>query len=51
MPTTRARSLAAVKEGDVIYAIAAGGQEKLLLVYKTTPDTITAPPGDVRDEG
>jgi hypothetical protein len=42
MPTTRARSLAAVKEGDVIYAIAAGGQEKLLLVYKTTPDTIMA---------
>ena len=42
MQTTRTRSLAAVKEGDVIYAIAAGGQEKLMLVYRTTPDTIFA---------
>lgn len=42
MRATRAQSLAAVKEGDIVYAIAAGGQEKLMLVYRTTPDTIFA---------
>lgn len=42
MRATRAQSLAAVKQGDIVYAIAAGRQEKLMLVYETTPDTIFA---------
>jgi hypothetical protein len=42
MRATRAQSLAAVKQGDIVYAIAAGGQEKLMLVYRATRDTIFA---------
>lgn len=42
MQPTRDRILSAIKEGDVIFGIAAGGQEKLMLVYKTTSDTIYA---------
>jgi len=42
MRPTRKQVLDAIKQGDVIYGIAAGGQEKLMLVYKTTPDTIYA---------
>lgn len=40
MQPTRDQILRATKEGDVIYGIAAGGQKKLLLVYKATGDTI-----------
>lgn len=42
MQPTREQNLSAIKEGDVIYGIAAGGQEKLLLVYKATPSAIFA---------
>lgn len=42
MQPTRKQVLDAIKQGDVIYGIAAGGQEKLMLVYRTTPDTIYA---------
>ncbi len=39
---TRKEVLAAIKAGDVIYGISGGGQEKLLFVYRTTPQTIFA---------
>ena len=42
MQPTRKQVLDAIKQGNVIYGIAAGGQEKLMLVYRTTPDTICA---------
>lgn len=42
MGTTRTECLAAVRQGDVVYAVAANGQEKLMLVYKATPDAIFA---------
>lgn len=42
MQLTRNEVLAAIKEGDVIYGVSAGGQEKLLLVDRTTPQTIFA---------
>lgn len=42
MQSTRDHILDAIKQGDVIYGIAAGGQEKLMLVYKTTPSAIFA---------
>lgn len=39
---TKEQALHAIKQGDIVYAIAAGGQEKLMLVYATTPDAIFA---------
>ena len=42
MQPTKEQVLSAIKVGDVIYGVAAGGQEKLMLVYRTTPDTIYA---------
>lgn len=42
MQSTKGDILRAIKAGDVIFALAAGGQDKLLLVYKTTPKTIYA---------
>ena len=43
-PMTSARNLAleAVRVGDVIFGIAAGGQEKLMLVYGADKDSISA---------
>ncbi|MEP7242013.1 MAG: hypothetical protein ABI697_14100 [Devosia sp.] len=42
MSPAREEALSAVKAGDVIFGVAAGGQEKLLLVYAVTPTSISA---------
>lgn len=39
---SRSQVLAGIEAGDVIFGIAAGGQEKLLFVYRTSPDKIFA---------
>lgn len=42
MLSVRQAALDAVKVGDVIFGIAAGGQEKLLLVYRADENSIFA---------
>ncbi len=42
MQPTREQVLGAIRQGDVIYGVAAGGQEKLMFVYKATPTAIFA---------
>lgn len=39
---SRQESLNAVRPGDVIFGVGAGGQEKLMLVYAATPSSISA---------
>lgn len=39
---SRSKVLASIEAGDVIFGIAVGGQEKLMLVYKTSPTKIFA---------
>jgi hypothetical protein len=40
--SSREQALAAVKVGDVIFGLGAGGQEKLLLVYKVDREGFSA---------
>lgn len=42
MQPAKEQVLSAIKVGDVIYGVAAGGQEKLMFVYKATPSAIFA---------
>jgi len=42
MRSAREQALSAVKVGDVIFGLGAGGQEKLLLVYKVDQNGIFA---------
>jgi hypothetical protein len=42
MPVARQQALAAIKVGDVIFGISAGGRGRLLLVYETTQDEFFA---------
>ncbi len=42
MPPTRRDLLSVLKPGDVIFGVAAGGQEKLLLVTAADPTTFRA---------
>ena len=42
MSSARERALDSIKVGDVIFAVAAGGQEKLMLVYEADQDSILA---------
>ena len=42
MSSARERALNSVKVGDVIFGVAAGGQEKLMLVYKADKNSIFA---------
>jgi len=40
--SSRQQALAAIKAGDVIFGLGAGGQEKLLLVYQVDEDGFSA---------
>ena len=42
MPSARQTALNAVEVGDVIFGVAAGGQEKLMLVFKADQHSIFA---------
>ena len=42
MKSSRKRKLGRVEAGDVVFGIAAGGQKKLLLVYKATKSAVFA---------
>lgn len=39
---SRQESLNAIRPGDIIFGVGAGGQEKLMLVYAATPTAISA---------
>lgn len=39
---SRQESLNAIRPGDIIFGVGAGGQEKLMLVYAATPTSISA---------
>jgi hypothetical protein len=42
MSSARQQALDAIKVGDIIFGLGAGGQEKLMLVYKIHQDSIFA---------